>query len=213
MATESPHDGSPSQPSLSAATFPTHEIEASRIRFDDNGEDWPHGGFALVRRALLFPLMSTSSPQLVAVKILRVDERLNPDRLWKVSIPLCIDNSPPNAYRLQRLTREVLALASIDHPNILRLIGSHFDRCTKAAWIISPWAAHGDVPSFLEKEKQNKSMELDLLRRLNLVSRFDSSQSVHIPSLTQLASLWMQPRVWHTFIVGTPPSVMPTSKP
>lgn len=66
---------------------------------------------------------------------------------------------------IQRLAREVIVLSSARHPNILELLGFHLDLASKTAWIISPWAAHGDAFSYLQKAE----VETDLKEKLNLV--------------------------------------------
>lgn len=91
MEIEPSHDETSDGRSFCPSDFPTHEIDRSRIQFNDDGKDCPKGGFALVRKAWLLPPVSTPSSgsrELVAVKILRVDDRISPERLWKVCTPL-----------------------------------------------------------------------------------------------------------------------------
>lgn len=85
-------NASPRRRPVSPFSMPIHEIDPNRIQFQDDVQNAPQGGFALVKRALLHPPISafqlggTSEPRPVAVKILKVSDNTDPERLRKVRV-------------------------------------------------------------------------------------------------------------------------------
>lgn len=91
---------SPTTRPASPLVTPLYEIDTTRIRFEGEGDTSPQGGFALVRRAvLLHPTAEYSNagenqPRTVAVKILKVSDTIDAERLRKVSQVISSDPYP-----------------------------------------------------------------------------------------------------------------------
>ncbi|KAG8927063.1 Negative regulator of mitotic exit, partial [Tulasnella sp. 408] len=61
-----------------------------------------------------------------------------------------------------RLARELKIWASVNHPNILPLIGYHLSHNYEIARFISPYMTNGNVSQYLKKEKPSMRMRLDI---------------------------------------------------
>lgn len=66
---------------------------------------------------------------------------------------------------MQRLARELNIWGTLQHPNLLRLIGFHLDEDMTTALLISPSMSHGHIQEDLERAKPTHRKRLELVGR------------------------------------------------
>lgn len=111
--------------------------------------------------------MTQKLEQFVAVKRLHANADSDPDATFRVSSPSNEGLIFPGVLKVhfQAFVREISILATIDHPNIVKLIGFVEHLQESIAWMIFPWEGNGNIREFLGSRER-----LEIPERLSLAS-------------------------------------------
>ncbi|KAG8906476.1 hypothetical protein FRB99_006791 [Tulasnella sp. 403] len=99
------------------------------------------GGFGTVHRGVLRKNMFAPKIVVAVKKLHTTGER---DKRIRVAL---------------ELVRELTVQSTLDHPNILPLLGFHLSHDLGEAWLISPYAPNGNIADYLEKADPPVSLE------------------------------------------------------
>ncbi|KAG8929696.1 hypothetical protein FRC01_003918 [Tulasnella sp. 417] len=119
-------------------------IDISRLEEETEYEE-KRGGFGYVRVCTLDS--GTSKSKLVAVKTIYLKAQCNDPQRIAV-----------------RLARELKVWAVLEHSHVLPLLGFYLDKEYKMAVLISEYQVHGDLKDYIEQEKPNLEIRLQLIR-------------------------------------------------
>ena len=129
-------------------------------RIDLDGKILASGGFADVRRGTLLG-------HRVAVKTLRGTEEDNA-KFKKVSIGAVTSAGSRTEPFFQRFCKEVILWSTLNHPNVLKLVGVKGIEVGRFA-TVSEWMEHGNIVEYIKKYSVNR---LDLVSTRRLSSAF-----------------------------------------
>ncbi|KAG8891423.1 hypothetical protein FRB99_003601, partial [Tulasnella sp. 403] len=142
-------------------------IKKSWISIPKKGSEIGVGGFGTVHRGILQKRMFAPKIVVAVKKLYTTGER---DKRVRVAL---------------ELVRELTVQATLDHPNILPLLGFHLSTGLDEAWLISPYEPNGNVYDYLERVNPPLEKRLDLPR----IPLRDSSTCIpeHPPSVTVIS--------------------------
>ena len=125
-------------------------------KIDVSNEILASGGFADVRKG-------TYMGALVAVKTMRIDEQDGFMKLRKVRTYRCFFNYLDAILTAvpQQFAKEAVLWNTLEHPNILKLVGVQGDMNKGQFITVSEWMAHGNVMQYIQKNHVNR---LELVR-------------------------------------------------
>ncbi|KAG8895253.1 copper transport protein ctr1 [Tulasnella sp. 403] len=149
MASDPNRDGRKqleSELATSLASLKRFRLRRLWIDFPKQGSEIGVGGYGTVYRARLQKRMFSSKID-VAVK------KLHTTGDWEKRLSVSL-----------ALTRELLVWATLDHPNILPLLGFHLSVKLDEAWLVSPLAPKGNIYEFLEREHPALEQRLELAK-------------------------------------------------
>ncbi|KIO27789.1 hypothetical protein M407DRAFT_22963 [Tulasnella calospora MUT 4182] len=128
----------------------SYRIDPFRIKSRDTGPR-ARGGQGLVILATLVPAEGSATPaseQVVAVKQLEWDR----------------EDSDNSARFFRSFAKEIDLMASLSHPNIIKLIGFVENVYEGDARIILPWEGNGNVREFLQSGKWDIPERISLIQ-------------------------------------------------
>lgn len=148
--------------SLSSEPLHQRTLEPSRIIFKRHA-DVIVGGYGDVHQARY--RVKEGDERRVAVKKLRPQgDWFQRIRVIAVCTSLLFLRDAGLLTIQQALVRELRVWGNLDHPNILRLLGFHFDvEQLESAWIVTMWQKSGNIVNFLATKKLNETTRLKLV--------------------------------------------------
>ncbi|KAG8895692.1 hypothetical protein FRB99_000382, partial [Tulasnella sp. 403] len=138
--------GLESELAISLASLKPYRLKRSWIDFPKQGSEIGVGGYGTVHRAKLQKQMFRSKVDIAVKKLYTTGD-------WerRVSVSLA-------------LARELLVWATLNHPNVLPLLGFHLSVKLDEAWLVSPLAPKGNIYDFLEHEHPPLEKRLELAK-------------------------------------------------
>lgn len=128
--------------------------------------------------------------RIVAVKALTLTSDLEIERAKKVSLRHACRVPVLNLFGTQRLLREVIIWAGLNHPNVLPFWGYHFSGEQVEAWLVCPWMEYGNVKQYLARKP------MDGVEVCRLVSTTAAHSMVDRLIREQSMRFWTQRRDW-----------------
>ncbi|KAG8893876.1 hypothetical protein FRB99_001658, partial [Tulasnella sp. 403] len=135
----------PTIQATSLASLKPYRLKRSWIDFTKQGSEIGVGGYGTVHRAKL-------QKQIFRPKIDIAVKKLYTTGDWdkRLSVSLA-------------LARELLVWSTLNHPNVLPLVGFHLSVKLDEAWLVSPLAPKGNIYDFLEHERPPLEKRLELV--------------------------------------------------